>query len=83
MSIDTGKPPSPVGPPSPVTAAGYDGTTPFADEGGPPGTLGGRVRAGVTATIVAVPFTGLGVAVWLAWGAVWTWPMCSWRWSFT
>jgi stearoyl-CoA desaturase (delta-9 desaturase) len=69
MSIETGSLPTAVGPPSPVTADGcYDGTEPFTDDVGPPATLGGRVRAGVTATIVAVPFTGLGVAVWLAWG---------------
>jgi hypothetical protein len=28
----------------------------------------GRTRAGVTLAIVLVPFAGLGVAVWLAWG---------------
>src|SRR5271167_375452 len=68
MSINTGITPGKASAPSPITAAGYDGTAPFTDDEGPPATFGGRVRAGVTATIVAVPFTGLGVAVWLAWG---------------
>jgi stearoyl-CoA desaturase (Delta-9 desaturase) len=72
MSINTGivptAPPATAEAPRPVRADGYDGTAPFADDGGPPGTFGGRVRAGVTTAIVAVPFTGLGVAVWLAWG---------------
>lgn len=68
MSINTGDFPTTAEAPSPVTAAGYDGTTPFTDDGGPPATFAGRVRAGVTIAIVGVPFTGLGVAVWLAWG---------------
>src|SRR3984957_5258009 len=68
MSIDTGNLPTAAGTPSRVTADDYDGTAPFTDDAGPPATFAGRVRAGVTATIVAVPFTGLGVAVWLAWG---------------
>ena len=54
--------------PSPVTVAKYDGTTPFTEDSGPPATFQGRVRAAITATIVGVPFAGLGVAVWLAWG---------------
>jgi stearoyl-CoA desaturase (Delta-9 desaturase) len=54
--------------PSPVTVAKYDGTTPFTDDSGPPATVRGRVQAGVTAMVVGVPFAGLGVAVWLAWG---------------
>ena len=68
MSINAGIASAAAGAPSPVTVADYDGTTPFTDDAGPPATFQGRVRAGVTATIVAVPFAGLGVAVWLAWG---------------
>ena len=56
MSINTGNVPAAAGAPSPVTASGYDGTAPFTDDEGPPATFGGRVRAGVTTTIVAVPF---------------------------
>ena len=44
------------------------GTEPFPDSGGPPRTFVGGVRAAVTVAIVTVPFAGLGVAVWLAWG---------------
>ena len=47
---------------------GYKGTEPFPDGGTPPPTLGGGARVAVTAAIVIVPFGGLGVAVWLAWG---------------
>jgi len=68
MTLSTGISHSVAGAPSPATAAGYDGTTPFTGDGGPPGTFAGRVRTGVTAAIVGVPFIGLGVAVWLAWG---------------
>src|ERR1700722_16470046 len=69
MSINTGIAPAAAGAPSPAAVADYDGTTPFTDDAGPPpATFQGRVRAGVTATIVAVLFAGLGVAVWLAWG---------------
>ena len=50
------------------TADDYDGTAAFPDRGRPPGTVQGRVQAGVTAAFVVVPFAGLGVAVWLAWG---------------
>jgi stearoyl-CoA desaturase (Delta-9 desaturase) len=46
----------------------YDGIEPFPGSGSPPGTLEGRVRTAVTATIVGVPFLGLGAAVWFAWG---------------
>jgi stearoyl-CoA desaturase (Delta-9 desaturase) len=49
-------------------ADGYDGTGPFPDSAQPPGTVQSRLRAGVTAAFVVVPFTGLGAAVWLAWG---------------
>ena len=49
-------------------AAGYEGTEPFPDAGGPPRSVGGAVRVAVTLAIVIVPFAGLGVAVWLAWG---------------
>src|SRR6478672_11134553 len=48
--------------------AGYEGTEPFPDVGGPPRTVAGAVRVAVTLAIVIVPFAGLGVAVWLAWG---------------
>jgi len=68
MSINTGTAPAAAGAPSPAAAADYDGTTPFTDDAVTPTTFQGRVRAGVTAAIVAVPFAGLGVAVWLAWG---------------
>jgi hypothetical protein len=40
---------------------------PFAG-GGPPATVQGQARAAATAAFVVVPFAGLGVAVWLAWG---------------
>jgi stearoyl-CoA desaturase (Delta-9 desaturase) len=50
------------------SAAGYEGTEPFPDVGGPPRTVAGAVRVAVTLAIVIVPFAGLGVAVWLAWG---------------
>src|SRR6266568_8521935 len=49
-------------------AACYEGTEPFPDGGGPPRTVAGAVRVAVTLAIVIVPFGGLGVAVWLAWG---------------
>ena len=49
-------------------AAGYEGTEPFPDVGDPPRTVAGAVRVAVTLAIVIVPFAGLGVAVWLAWG---------------
>ena len=50
------------------SAAGYEGTEPFPDVAGPPRTVAGAVRVAVTLAIVIVPFAGLGVAVWLAWG---------------
>jgi stearoyl-CoA desaturase (delta-9 desaturase) len=49
-------------------AAGYEGTEPFPDAGRPPRTVASAVRVAVTLAIVIVPFAGLGVAVWLAWG---------------
>ena len=49
-------------------AARYEGTEPFPDASGPPRTVAGVVRVAVTVAIVIVPFGGLGVAVWLAWG---------------
>ena len=49
-------------------AAGYEGTEPFPDAGGPPRTVAGAVRVAVTVAIVVVPFGGLGAGVWLAWG---------------
>jgi stearoyl-CoA desaturase (delta-9 desaturase) len=49
-------------------AVGYEGTEPFPDSGSPPPTLAGGVRVAVTLAIVTVPFCGLAVAAWLAWG---------------
>ncbi len=47
----------------------YKGTEPFPGGGDtPPRTFEGGVRVAVTAAIVLVPFGGLAVAVWLAWG---------------
>ena len=48
--------------------AGYEGAEPFPDTGAPPRTVASAVRVAVTLAIVIVPFAGLGVAVWLAWG---------------
>ena len=48
--------------------ASYDGTAPFPDRGIVEHTTGGRVQIAVTVAIVAGPFAGLAVAVWLAWG---------------
>ncbi len=53
--------------PAPL-AAGYDGRAPFPGSVRLPLTVGGGIRSAVTATIVLVPFAGLAVAVWLAWG---------------
>jgi stearoyl-CoA desaturase (delta-9 desaturase) len=65
------------GPPGPIIAgatdehgAAYDGSVPFPGSDRPPPTVGGSVRVAVTAAIVLVPFAGLGVAVWLAWGHI-------------
>ena len=49
-------------------AACYEGTEPFPGGSKPPRTFEGGVRAAVTVAIVTVPFGGLAVAVWLAWG---------------
>jgi len=68
MSISEGISRTKAEAPSQATVADYDGLTPFTGDGGPAVTFGGRVRAGVTAAVVGVPFAGLGVAVWLAWG---------------
>jgi stearoyl-CoA desaturase (Delta-9 desaturase) len=46
----------------------YVGTEPFLGGGSPPRSFEGGVRVAVTAVIVAVPFGGLALAVWLAWG---------------
>jgi stearoyl-CoA desaturase (Delta-9 desaturase) len=54
--------------PSRLVPDDYDGAAPFPDSGRPAATVQGRVRAGVTAAFVVVPFAGLGAAVWLAWG---------------
>src|SRR6266568_701259 len=68
MSIIASGSLTPAEAPSQVSEADYDGATPFTGGSGPPATFQGRVRASVTATVVVVPFAGLGVAVWLAWG---------------
>jgi stearoyl-CoA desaturase (delta-9 desaturase) len=47
---------------------GYEGTEPFPGGDTPPRTFEGGVRIAVTAAIVLVPFGGLALAVWLAWG---------------
>jgi hypothetical protein len=65
MSVDVGGSLTAAEPPSQVTEADYDGTTPFTGGSGPPATFQGRVRAGVTAMVVGAPFAGLGVAAWL------------------
>ena len=49
-------------------AVDYEGSEPFPDGGTPPRTFEGAIRVAVTAAIVVVPFAGLGVAVWFAWG---------------
>jgi hypothetical protein len=54
--------------PSRLTTDDYDGAAAFPDSGRPPSSVQGRVRVGVTTAFVVVPFAGLGVAVWLAWG---------------
>src|SRR5580698_5562198 len=47
----------------------YKGTEPFpGGSDAPPRTFEGGGRVAVTAAIVLVPFGGLAVAVWLAWG---------------
>ena len=48
--------------------ADYDGTMPFTGDSWPAATFPGRARTAATATFVIVPFAGLGMAVWLAWG---------------
>jgi stearoyl-CoA desaturase (delta-9 desaturase) len=68
MSIIAGSSPTTAEAPPPGSAADYDGTTPFTGDGRQPATFPGRVRAGVTVTVVGVPFAGLGVALWLSWG---------------
>jgi stearoyl-CoA desaturase (Delta-9 desaturase) len=49
-------------------AVTYEGTEPFPDAGRPARTFEGAIRVAVTIAIVVVPFAGLGVAVWFAWG---------------
>jgi stearoyl-CoA desaturase (Delta-9 desaturase) len=48
--------------------ARYEGTEPFPDGRVPPRTVASAVQVAVTLAFVTVPFAGLGVAVWLAWG---------------
>ncbi|MEU8247831.1 fatty acid desaturase [Nonomuraea sp. NPDC048916] len=45
----------------------YDGSSPFPEAG--EHVPASRVQAGLTGTIVVVPFVALGVGIWLAWGA--------------
>jgi hypothetical protein len=68
MSSDADSSRTTAGPCSRLTEADYDGTAPFAGGSGPPATFQGRAEAAATAAFVVVPFAGLGVAVWLAWG---------------
>jgi stearoyl-CoA desaturase (delta-9 desaturase) len=49
-------------------AARYEGSEPFPDTGTPPRTVASTVQIVATLAIVTVPFAGLGVAAWLAWG---------------
>ena len=52
-----------------MTDVDYEGTEPFPGGGStPPRTFEAGVRVAVTAAIVLVPFAGLVLAVWLAWG---------------
>ncbi len=48
--------------PARLTADDYDGRTPFAVSGRPPGTVQGWARVGVTIAFVVVPFAGLAAA---------------------
>jgi stearoyl-CoA desaturase (delta-9 desaturase) len=50
------------------TATSYDGATPFPGAEQSARTSGGRVQVVVTAVIAGLPFAGLIVALWLAWG---------------
>jgi hypothetical protein len=54
-------------------AAGYAGTEPFPDVGGPPRTVVGAVRVAVTLAIVIVPFAGLGLPFAAGWGIGGSW----------
>ncbi|MFJ8956170.1 acyl-CoA desaturase [Streptomyces sp. NPDC102381] len=56
--------PDAAAPPAP-----YDGDSPFPAQGSPPVRDGGeRLYVTVTASIVVLPFVGLGLAGWLLWG---------------
>jgi stearoyl-CoA desaturase (Delta-9 desaturase) len=46
----------------------YDGAAPFSDAAATAHPAGGRVQVAVTAAIAGVPFAGLLLALWLAWG---------------
>jgi stearoyl-CoA desaturase (Delta-9 desaturase) len=53
----------------PKTMCGdYDGTAPFPDAPPAAHAPGHRIQVAATAAIAGVPFAGLGVALWLAWG---------------
>jgi len=49
-------------------AAAYDGASAFPDAGPADGTPGARVQLAVTVLVAGIPFVGLGLALWLAWG---------------
>jgi stearoyl-CoA desaturase (delta-9 desaturase) len=51
-----------------VPTTGYDGTGPFPVDGPEGGGGGQPVQAALTGLIVALPFAGLAVAVWMLWG---------------
>jgi stearoyl-CoA desaturase (delta-9 desaturase) len=50
------------------TAEDYDGVAPFPDTGEAASNVGGPVQVAVAAAITGLPFAGLIVALWLAWG---------------
>src|SRR5260370_10232317 len=49
-------------------AAADDGASAFPDAGPADGTPGARVQLAVTVLVAGIPFVGLGLALWLAWG---------------
>ncbi len=48
--------------------AAYDGTAAFPDAAPASRTPGARIQLAVTVLLTALPFAGLGLALWLAWG---------------